>query len=187
MTKLIVGLGNPGKRYERTRHNAGFLVVDALLQSERNSLKRGNGPYRINRVPFCQGHAMIAKPDLYMNESGQAVRKILDQFQISADQCLVVVDDVNLPVGKIRFRAGGSAGGHHGLESVIKSIGTSEFPRLRIGVGLPDSDVRDLTGHVLGPFSDAEWKLLGAEIERARAACLEWVRGDAQTVMQLYN
>ena len=185
--KLIVGLGNPGKPYENTRHNVGFLVIDALLEWDQNALKEGKGLFRINRNPFQGGIAVVAKPNVFMNESGRAVATLLEQFHISRAQCLVVADDVNLPIGTIRFRASGSAGGHHGLESILEAIGTGDFPRLRIGIGTPASSRRDLTDHVLGVFSKSERELLVSEIERARDACLEWLRSDAETVMRLYN
>lgn len=185
--KLIVGLGNPGKKYERTRHNAGFFVVDSLLDFDRNHWVEGKGPFKMNRTPFRDGHAMVAKPTVFMNESGRAVQVMLDQFHISPEQCLVVVDDVNLPLGKIRFRPRGTAGGHHGLESVVSVLGTGNFPRLRIGVGSGDLSGRDLTDYVLGPFADEEWTALVPQIDRARDACLAWLTGDPETVMQRFN
>jgi len=185
--KLIVGLGNPGKKYERTRHNVGFLVVDALLDQDHNKFITAKGPFQINKDPFQNGEVAVAKPTLFMNESGRAVQMALDQFQVSPEQCLVVVDDVNLAVGKIRFRPKGSTGGHHGLESIIEVLGTENFPRLRIGVGNNDLSGRNLTDFVLGEFSKQEWELLLPEIDRARNACLEWIQNDVTTVMQRYN
>ena len=186
--KLIVGLGNPGKQYDRTRHNVGFLVCDALVRYDENGWMSGQGPFEISRSPFqkCSGVAIV-KPMLFMNESGRAVKAALDQFQVASDQCLVVVDDVNLPVGTIRFRNQGSAGGHHGLESIIEVLGTANFSRLHIGIGTTNLSGQDLTGYVLDEFSEKEWQLIVPHIERARDACLEWVQSDAQTVMQRYN
>ncbi len=175
--KLIVGLGNPGKKYERTRHNVGLLVVDALIDYDRNKLVAGNGPFQINKEPFQNGHVVVMKPTLFMNESGTSVQAALNQFRVSHEKCLVVVDDVNLPIGKIRFRSKGSAGGHHGLESIIGALGTEDFPRLRIGIGNGDLAGRDLTDFVLGVFSKEEWKLVLPQIDQARDACLEWAKG----------
>lgn len=175
--KLIVGLGNPGKKYEQTRHNVGFLVVDALMDYDRNKLIAGRGPFQINQEPFQNGHVVVVKSTLFMNESGTSVQAVLKQFRVSPEKCLVVVDDVNLPVGKIRFRSKGSAGGHHGLESIITVLGTGDFPRLRIGVGSGDLSGKDLTDFVLGIFSKEEWRLILPQIDRARDACLEWARG----------
>ncbi|MBI4394571.1 MAG: aminoacyl-tRNA hydrolase [Candidatus Omnitrophica bacterium] len=185
--KLIVGLGNPGKKYERTRHNVGFLVADALLEYDQNEWTRGKGPFQINRKPFQNGKALIAKPTLFMNESGIAVQKLLEQFQISLSDCLVIVDDVNLPVGKIRFRSKGSAGGHHGLESIIREMGGDHFPRLRIGVGSGDLTGKDLTDYVLGDFSKEERPLILSQIERSRDACLDWLESGETAVAQKYN
>ncbi|OGW87892.1 MAG: aminoacyl-tRNA hydrolase [Omnitrophica bacterium RIFCSPHIGHO2_02_FULL_46_11] len=185
--KLIVGLGNPGKKYEKTRHNTGFLVIDALIRSDRNKLAAGTGPLQVNQSPFQNGEAVVAKPTVFMNESGQAVRALIEQFHVLPTECLVVVDDVNLPLGKIRFRAQGSAGGQHGLESIIEALGTQDFPRLRIGIGSGDFAGCDLTEYVLGKFSKEERELLLPQLERAREACLEWVKNGSFAMAQRYN
>ena len=176
--KLIVGLGNPGKKYERTRHNVGFLVVDALIDYDRNKLVAGNGPFQVNKELFQNGHVVLVKPALFMNESGAAVRAALDQFRASPEKCLVIVDDVNLSIGKIRFRSKGSAGGHHGLESIIGVLGTEDFPRLRIGIGSGNLTGRDLTDFVLGAFLKEEWDLILSQVNLARDTCLEWAKSD---------
>ena len=185
--KLIVGLGNPGKKYERTRHNVGCLVLDALINSGKNQWTAGYGPFQRNKEPLEGGEVFLAKPTVFMNESGIALRTMLDQFQVVPENCLVISDDVNLPIGKIRFRLKGSAGGHHGLESIINVLGTEDFPRLRIGVGSGDLSGQDLTNYVLGNFSKEEWELLLPRIEWARDACLEWVKSGSDAVMQRYN
>lgn len=185
--KLIVGLGNPGKKYERTRHNAGFLVVDALMEQDANRWVEGQGPFQVNREPILNGELLVAKPTVFMNESGRTVKALVDTFHLSLDHCLVVVDDVNLPIGTIRFRLRGSAGGHHGLESIIETLGSGGFPRLRIGVGQSDLVGKDLTDFVLGEFSKQEWETITPQIAKARDACLEWVTEDSQAVMQRYN
>ena len=185
--KVIVGLGNPGKKYERTRHNTGFLVADALIRLDRNDWTEAKGLFRQNASPFQDGMAIVAKPTVYMNESGRAVQAILEQARTSPDQILIVVDDVNLLVGKIRFRAQGSAGGHHGLESIVQVLGTDAFPRLRIGVGREGLAGKDLMDYVLGDFSKQEWGEITAQIDRAGDACLEWVAKGASSVMQRFN
>lgn len=171
--KLIVGLGNPEPKYERTRHNVGFLVLDALYQKK---WAKGKGPFQINEVPFQNGEVTLAKPTVYMNESGVSVKALCDFFQVVPSDCLIVVDDVNLPLGKIRLRSNGSSGGHHGLESVIAELGTSEFPRLRVGVAVGDLSGQDLTGYVLDRFSKEEWDQLQSQIKEARNACLKWLK-----------
>ena len=171
--KLIVGLGNSEPKYEHTRHNVGFLVLDALYQ---NKWAKGKGPFQINQVPFRGGEVTLAKPTVYMNESGVSVKALCDHFQVLPSDCLIVVDDVNLPLGKIRFRSIGSSGGHHGLESIISELGTNEFPRLRVGVAVQDLSGQDLTDYVLGRFSKEEWDQLQPQIEKACDACLEWLK-----------
>lgn len=171
--KLIIGLGNPEPKYERTRHNVGFLVLDALYQ---NKWVKGKGPFQINQVAFRGGEVTLAKPTTYMNESGLSIKALCDHFQIQPSDCLIVVDDVNLPLGAIRFRATGSSGGHHGLESIIHELGTEEFPRLRVGIAVGDLTGQDLIHYVLGRFSKEEWDLLKPQIEKARDACLEWLK-----------
>ena len=181
--KLIIGLGNPGKKYHETRHNVGFLVADALIREDGNKWVEGKGPFWVSKRSFENNEALVAKPTLFMNESGRAVKAILKQYDVSPDQSLVVVDDVNLPVGKIRFRLRGSSGGHHGLESIAEILGTGNFPRLRIGIGTGDLSGQDLTDFVLGTFSKEERALLEPEIDRAREACLEWVRTGSVSVV----
>lgn len=185
--KLIVGLGNPGKKYEGTRHNAGMMVVDALIAFDRNRWTAGKGPFQVSQSPFQNGSAIVTKPTLFMNESGVAVKEMLVQFQISPEACLVVLDDVNLPLGKVRFRLRGSAGGHHGLESIVRVLETQDFPRLRIGVASGDLSGQDLTDYVLGRFTEEEWKALLPQIDRARDACLDWLTNDAEKMMQRFN
>ena len=127
--------------------------------------------------------ALAMKPTLFMNESGRAVKAMLDQYGVSPNQSLIVIDDVNLPVGKVRFRLRGSSGGHHGLESIMEILGTGNFPRLRLGIGAGDLSGQDLTDFVLGPFSKEERALLEPGIERARRACLEWVETGSVSVV----
>lgn len=182
--KFIIGLGNPEPKYHKTRHNVGLLVLDALYQ---NKWVKGKGPFQINSVPFRSGEVTLAKPTVYMNESGVSVKAICDHFQVSPSDCFIIVDDVNLPLGTIRFRRKGSAGGHHGLESIIRELGTGEFPRLRIGVAMGDLSGQDLTHYVLGRFSEKEWKLLQPQIERSAQASLDWLDKDASEVSRIYN
>ena len=181
--KLIIGLGNPGKKYQETRHNVGFMVADVLVREDGNKWVEGKGPFLISGRAFGDNEALAAKPSVFMNESGHAVKEILKRYKVSPDQSLVVIDDVNLPIGKIRFRLRGSSGGHHGLESIAEILGTGNFPRLRIGVGTGNLSGQDLTDFVLGTFSKEEQALLKPEIERARKACLEWVRTGSVSVV----
>ncbi|MEI8250097.1 MAG: aminoacyl-tRNA hydrolase [Synechococcus sp. ELA057] len=168
--QLLVGLGNPGERYGDTRHNVGFMVLDELARragiSFRNQSRLqgllaeiGSGSQRMR----------LLKPQTFMNESGRSIRASLDWFGIEASQILVLVDDMDLPLGRLRLRAGGSAGGHNGLRSTISHLGTENFARLRIGIGAPSDDPQErrqrTVSHVLGRFSDQERPHLSQVLE----------------------
>ena len=149
--KLIAGLGNPGKKYAGTRHNVGFDVLDLL--SERHRIDWESAPRGIDAHsgPRREADVVVAKPLTFMNLSGHAVRDLLQFYKIEAADALIVVDDTNLELGRLRARPSGSAGGHNGLKSVIEALGSEEFARLRIGVGRGDAR-RDLADHVLAKF-----------------------------------
>ena len=163
--RVVVGLGNPGRRYRGTRHNLGFEVLDRLAAEAGAGWKKKRlFPAWVSR----RGNLTLVKPATYVNLSGGAVRAVLDYFRLSPAELLVVSDDVNLPAGTIRIRAGGGAGGHHGLESIIRALGTRNFPRIRIGVG--GGKLSDLTGHVLsrpGKKDNALYRRAVAEAEEA--------------------
>jgi len=153
---LIAGLGNPGKKYEMTRHNIGFEVIDYISKEygiKVNKIKHksliGEGVLKGQRV-------ILAKPQTFMNLSGESIREICEYYKISAENIIVVYDDVSLPTGSIRIRAKGSAGGHNGMKSIIYQLQTEEFPRLRIGVGAPEHSEHDLADYVLGRFAKRE-------------------------------
>jgi PTH1 family peptidyl-tRNA hydrolase len=159
--RLVVGLGNPGKEYVETRHNVGFLVVEQIAAKEKASWKKE----RRWQVDWAKaGSVLLCKPLTYMNLSGQAVRAMADFYKIEPAEILVISDDFALPLGKLRFRPGGSAGGHNGLKSVIEHLGTLEFPRLRIGIGAAEGGVVD---HVLGRFALEEREPLAECLARA--------------------
>jgi len=147
--RLIVGLGNPGKKYERTRHNVGFLVVDALAKA------------------IDDPKIIILKPDTYMNRSGEAVRETMQFRKIPVKNLLVISDDADLPFGEIRVREKGSSGGHKGLQSIIDTLGTNAFTRVRVGIGRPDNPNTPLEDWVLGTWSAEEKKNLPDIIEKA--------------------
>lgn len=162
----MVGLGNPGRQYQGTRHNLGFMVVDALARAEGItwSARLLYQSARIVSPPL-----LLFKPSTFMNLSGRAVSRITRYHNASSGRLLVVCDDIDLPFGRLRLRTRGSAGGHRGLESVIQSLGTEDFSRLRIGVGRPESS-QDAPDFVLGRFTPAERAALPELIERAAAA-----------------
>ena len=172
--QLLVGLGNPGSRYAETRHNVGFMVLERMAarsgvpfrsQPKLHGLlaELGTGPARLR----------LLMPQTFMNESGRAIRAALDWYRLVPGQFLVVVDDMDLPFGRLRLRAAGSAGGHNGLRSTIQHLGTQEFARLRIGIGAPALEAQErrerTVGHVLGRFSPAERPALEAVLDEVAA------------------
>ena len=172
--QLLVGLGNPGSKYAATRHNVGFMALERLA---------GAGGAGFRQQPKLHGllaevgqgatRLRLLMPQTYMNDSGRSIRAALDWFGLEPSQLLVVVDDMDLPLGKLRLRASGSAGGHNGLRSTISHLGTQDFPRLRIGIGAPAHDPAErrarTVGHVLGRFSAAEQPLLEAVLAEVEA------------------
>ncbi len=183
--KLIIGLGNPGKDYEKTRHNIGFFVLDELGRA--GSFKQVNNLFSEAFIEIQKEKVILIKPTCFMNRSGEAVRACIESYRLSLKDTLVVLDDVNLPIGRIRFRAKGSAGGHHGLESIIGELGTNQFARLRVGVGREGLAGKDLTDYVLGRFERDEWRMLTGVLLRAKSACQEWVSKGSRFVMNQYN
>jgi len=184
---LIVGLGNPGREYRDTRHNVGFMVADELAR--RHGLEFGTAP---SQVPdtllakvFGAAPFLLAKPLTYMNRSGDAVAALARYYDIATTDLLVVVDDVDLPFGRLRARARGSAGTHNGLRSIVGRIGT-DFPRLRLGVGRGDAR-RDLADHVLSKFERDEMNALDEFITRAADAAEMFAVDDILKVMNIYN
>ncbi len=160
--RLIAGLGNPGREYENTRHNAGFMVLDRL--ASRLRVEFGNE--RKFEARFARsGSLFLLKPQTFMNLSGRSVAAVCQFYKIQPAEVLVVYDDVALPEGKLRLRKGGSAGGHNGMKSLISSLGTDQFPRVRFGVGAADG--KNMVGHVLGAFDTASREALDKSLENA--------------------
>jgi peptidyl-tRNA hydrolase, PTH1 family len=162
--RLLVGLGNPGREYRDTRHNVGFLVLDRLAARERTEFRTEKS---WQAEVALAGGFLVCKPLTYMNLSGQAVRPLSQFYKIEPSQVLVVLDDMALPLGKLRLRANGSAGGHHGLQSIIEHLGTLAIPRLRVGIGSAEQDAVD---HVLGRFTLEERPALEQSLDRALEA-----------------
>jgi len=165
---LVVGLGNPGGRYAGTRHNVGFAVVDRLRARGRT---RALGK-RYEAKLWQRENVLLAKPQTFVNLSGRAVRLLCRAYDLKPSQVLVIADEVNLPPGKLRLRRRGSAGGHRGLRSIIDALGTTEVPRLRLGVGRPTDPDADLVEHVLSRFPSDQQPLAEAMFDRA-AECVE--------------
>mgnify|MGYP003593607736 CR=1 FL=1 len=181
---LIVGLGNPGKEYEDTRHNIGFKVVDNIakeynIEINRQKFKGAYGEGFINGKKV-----MLLKPTTYMNLSGESVREVLDFYNLESNEILVIYDDISLDVGRLRIREKGSAGGHNGIKSIIAHVGNDIFPRIKVGVGQPNLN---LVKHVLGRFTKEEMTILDESIEAATKAAAEIIKGDIKTAMNQFN
>ena len=181
--RLVLGLGNPGERYRGTRHNLGFRVVRELAARLDAALDRLECAALIgNKDP------LLAMPQTYMNRSGYAARCLAERYEIEPQNLLVVFDDVELPLGRLRLRRGGGPGGHRGIESVIRNLKTEEVPRLRLGIR-PDTDSTpdDLVDFVLEPFRAEEQPAVEAVIDRAAEACQAWLELDIETAMNRFN
>ena len=182
--KVIVGLGNPGREYADTRHNVGFRVADVI--GERLNLQWRTDADGVFAKSFGASPFFVLKPRTFMNRSGFAVSRFAGYHHIEAHDILVVVDDVDLPLGRIRVRPKGSAGTHNGLKSVVEQLGTTDFPRIRLGVGRGDAR-RDLADYVLATFDPAELPDVDRLITRAADAAQMFVVGDIDKVMNAYN
>ena len=182
--KLIVGLGNPGRKYAGTRHNVGFDIVDLI--ASRHRLEWESAPAEALLAKWRAASALLAKPLTFMNLSGQAVGDLLRFFKIDLPDLLVVVDDVNLELGRLRARPGGSAGGHNGLKSLIGLLGSEAFARLRVGVGRGEAR-RDLADHVLARFDPEERTIVAEAVNRAADAAELFVAEGIELVMNRYN
>jgi peptidyl-tRNA hydrolase, PTH1 family len=188
---LIVGLGNPGPKYAHTRHNIGFDLVDRLARRWQISLAE----QRRFQGEFGEGLAVagvrmrLLKPNTFMNNSGQSVRSVLDWYKLSPQQVLAIYDEMDLPVGKLRLRLSGSAGGHNGMRSLIAHLGTQDFPRLRVGIGKATAidASKDTISHVLGRFAPQEQRLLPEVLDMAADAVELALRQGVEKSMSLYN
>jgi PTH1 family peptidyl-tRNA hydrolase len=182
--KLIVGLGNPGRKYAGTRHNIGFDVLDRV--AERHRLDWESAPAEAMMAKWRAAGALVAKPLTFMNLSGHAVGDLLRFFKVDVADLLVVVDEVQLEIGRLRARPEGSAGGHNGLKSVIAQLGTEKFARLRIGVGRGDAR-RDLADHVLAAFDPDERVVVAETVDRAADAVELFISDGIGPVMNRFN
>ncbi|MDZ5254671.1 aminoacyl-tRNA hydrolase [Clostridium sp. LIBA-8841] len=181
---LIVGLGNPGKQYEQTRHNIGFDVIDYMANKYNIDVNRekfkglcGEGFIENNKV-------ILLKPLTYMNLSGESIRELANFYKLENDEIIVVYDDISLDIGKLRIREKGSAGGHNGIKSIIQNLGGDEFPRVKVGVGQPKDN---LVNHVLGKFSKEDREHVEKVIPVVSDAIVEIVKNDAKESMNKFN
>jgi peptidyl-tRNA hydrolase, PTH1 family len=188
LPELVVGLGNPGSKYDGTRHNIGFVVVDALARAWNIKLtaqKKFQGDF--GEGPIGSSKMRLLKPTTYMNNSGQAIRSVLDWYKIPAGSVLVVYDDMDLDVGRLRMRLTGSAGGQNGMKSAIAHLGTQTFPRLRIGIGNKSLGGGDAVNHVLGTFAPDEKSCVVEVVDLAVKAIEAAISQGVEKSMNLYN
>lgn len=167
---LLVCLGNPGDKYENTRHNVGFMVADELAERQNKPIQRLRFKALTNILTISGQRTLVMKPVTYMNLSGEAARPAMDFYKVPSDHVLVVSDDTALPLGRLRIRKKGSAGGHNGLKSIIQHLGTEEFPRVRVGVGEKPHPDYDLADWVLNKFTGEDKKAIDAAVRRAADA-----------------
>ena len=184
---LIVGLGNPGSKYEPTRHTKGVQTVDLLAEKLNVPINKVKFKSAYNIVSFAGCKCLVMKPQTYMNLSGEAVREAVQFYKIPADHVLVIYDDISLPVGKLRVRPTGSAGGHNGIKNIIAHLGTQDFPRVKIGVGAPEGEDKDMVDWVIGAPSQAERKILAESFERAIQAAETIIKNGCQKAMNQFN
>ena len=183
--KVVVGLGNPGSRYSGTRHNVGYAVIDSLAQSPRAGRFQNRFQAQVAEAREGEIKVLLVKPETFMNLSGRSVRQVIDFYQVPATELLVVCDDVNLPLGRLRFRARGTHGGHNGLRDIQGHLGTTEYSRLRIGVSAPER--KDMIDHVLGRFRPSEQAVMNEAVETAAQAVVVWIDRGIDVCMNQYN
>lgn len=184
---LVVGLGNPGAKYEHTRHNMGFLTVDLLAEQAGVKLNKVKFKSAYNIIPFAGAKCLVMKPQTYMNLSGESVGEAARFYKIPADHVLVISDDVSLPAGKLRIRGGGSAGGHNGLKNIIQHLGTDRFPRIKVGVGSPRPGEHDMVDWVMGKPMGEDRTAVEDALDRAGEAAKALITEGIDRAMNRFN
>ena len=184
---LLVGLGNPGDRYELTRHNVGFMVADQLAERHHIPIQKLKHMALTNTFTLGEEKVLLMKPVTFMNLSGESVGEAARFYQVPADHVLVISDDISLPLGKLRFRLGGSAGGHNGLKSIIQHLGTDQFPRLKVGVGEKPHPDYDMADWVLSKFTGEDQKVILAAVDRAADGVECFLTQGPDRAMATYN
>jgi PTH1 family peptidyl-tRNA hydrolase len=185
----IIGLGNPGSEYEGTRHNIGFAVVDGLAKKLNVNLRSGRGEYAIGLTAIGEQKLALVKPLTYMNNSGIAVREIIEWYKVSIQDLIIITDDFHLPLGTLRLRLKGSDGGHNGLYSIINHLQSDEFPRMRCGIesiSMPKNK-KEMANFVLSPFDKIESDTVHGMIDRAQTAAIAAATDGVETAMNRFN
>ena len=187
VTWLVVGLGNPGAKYESTRHNMGFLAVDMLAEKEKFQFSKLRFKAWTATVELSGEKVLVMKPQTYMNLSGESVGEAARFFKIPPEHVLVISDDISLPTGKLRIRPSGSAGGHNGLKSIIQHLGSDQFPRIKVGVGSPQHADHDIVDWVIGKPMGEDQKILLQTLEKAAEAVSAVITQGPQKAMNRFN
>ncbi len=187
ISKIIVGLGNPGKEYAFTRHNTGFLALDYISDKLNVKINRSKFASLMCEASFGGKRVLLMQPQTYMNNSGEAVAQAASFYKIAPEDIIVIFDDISLPVGKLRIRKSGSAGGHNGIKSIIAQLGSDKFPRIKVGVGEKPHPEMDLADHVLSQFPKAEQELLFATFGDIYEAAGLMLEGKTDEAMNKYN
>lgn len=183
---IIVGLGNPSKEYDKTRHNAGFEVIDVLAEKLNVAVTVKKHKALCAKGMVGEDQVILAKPQTYMNLSGESVRALADFYKVPCEKIIIIYDDISLAEGKLRIRLKGSAGGHNGIKSIISHLGTQEFPRIKIGVG-EKTEGMDLADYVLGRFSREQQELMNAAFQEAAEAVFMMIKDGFSSAMNRYN
>ena len=185
--KMVVGLGNPGREYEKTKHNIGFMVIDAMAAKEAHTPWREDFKALITTITIDGEKVLLVKPQTFMNASGESVGPLMRYYKIDASDVYCVYDDMDLPVGKIRIRSNGSAGGHNGIKSIIAETGTQEFDRIKIGIGRPQKGMT-VVNHVLGKFSEDDYATILLTLDKVETALNHYLKtNDFEDTMRRYN
>jgi PTH1 family peptidyl-tRNA hydrolase len=192
--KLIVGLGNPGFLYARNRHNIGFMCINNLAKRRSIKFDRKQGHARTGIGNIAGNRAVLAKPQTYMNASGESVEPLMKKLNVKSDDLIVIHDDLDLPTGKIRLRLGGSSGGHKGIDSIISHIGTQDFYRVRVGIGRPENDPKSeavkedaVIAYVLSDFTSVEREIMEKTIPQVSQAVIDLLTEGITIAMNRYN
>ena len=184
VTHTVFGLGNPGVKYRYTRHNAGFMVLDVFAKKHKIPFTAGKGDYYFCRLQIGDNDILFVKPLLYMNLSGVVVGELFEKYRVDLQNILIIYDDFHLPLGEIRFRSKGSAAGHNGLQSILDRLGSTEIPRLKIGIG---SEFDNSVDFVLSPFDTKEKDRVVSVLDFAAAGLESWITEGMQKTMNYYN